>query len=73
MEFIERLKESPESFRISKSQAKDLKKFMKKDVVYTETGELIDSRKLKAMLECFIAVEKINKDELRREVDLILA
>ena len=29
--------------------------------------------KLKAMLECFIAVEKINKEELRREVNLVLA
>lgn len=57
LEFIEKLKVSPESFRISNSQAKDLKKFLKKDLVHTETGELIDSRKLKAMLD----MDKINE------------
>jgi len=57
LEFIDKLKESPESFRVSKSQAKDLKKFMKKDVVHTETGEVIDSNKLKAMLD----TDKINE------------
>ena len=29
--------------------------------------------KLKAMLDSFIAVEKINKEELRKEVDMVLA
>ena len=57
LEFIEKLKASPESFRISKSQTKDLKKFMKKDVENTITGEIIDSHKLKAMLD----EEKINE------------
>lgn len=57
LEFIEKLKASPESFRVSKSQAKDLKKFMKKNVENTETGEIIDSHKLKAMLD----EEKINE------------
>lgn len=57
LEFIEKLKASPESFRVSKSQAKDLKKFMKKDVENTDTGEIIDSSKLKAMLD----EDKINE------------
>ncbi len=57
LEFVEKLKASPESFRISKSQAKDLKKFMKKDVENTITGEIIDSSKLKAMLD----EDKINE------------
>lgn len=51
LEFIEKLKSSPASFRISKSQAKELKKFLKKDVENTDTGELIDSHKLKAMID----------------------
>ena len=51
LEFIEKLKTSPENFRISKSQSKDLKKFLKKDVENTDTGEIIDSRKLNAMLD----------------------
>ena len=57
LEFIEKLKASPESFRISKAQAKDLRKFIKKDVENTDTGEIIDSKKLKAMLD----YEKINE------------
>lgn len=56
LEFIEKLKESPENFRISKSQSKDLKKFLKKDVENIDTGEIVDSTKLKAMLD----EEKIN-------------
>lgn len=56
LEFIEKLKTSPENFRISKSQSKDLKKFLKKDVENIDTGEIIDSTKLKAMLD----EEKIN-------------
>lgn len=56
LEFIEKLKTSPENFRISKSQSKDLKKFLKKDLENIETGEVIDSTKLKAMLD----EEKIN-------------
>ncbi len=57
LEFIERLKASPESFRISKSQSKDLKKFMKKDVENIDTGEVLDSTKLKGMLD----EDKINE------------
>ena len=57
LDFIEKLKASPESFRVSKSQAKDLKKFMKKDVENTITGEVVDSSKLKAMLD----EDKINE------------
>lgn len=56
LEFIEKLKTSPENFRISKSQSKDLKKFLKKDLENIDTGEVIDSTRLKAMLD----EEKIN-------------
>ncbi|MBO5095644.1 MAG: IS1634 family transposase [Bacilli bacterium] len=56
LEFIEKLKKSPENFRISKSQSKDLKKFLKKDVENIDTGEVLDSTKLKALLD----EEKLN-------------
>lgn len=56
LEFIERLKTSPENFRISKSQSKDLKKFLKNDVENVDTGEILDSNKLKALLD----MDKIN-------------
>ena len=51
LEFIEKLKQSPERFRISKAQSKDLKKFLKKDLENIKTGELIDSGDLKAILD----------------------
>lgn len=56
LDFIEKLKNSPESFRISKAQAKDLKKFLKSDVENIDTGEIINSHKLKAMLD----MDKVN-------------
>ena len=43
LEFIEKLKTSPENFRISKSQSKDLKKFLKKDVENIDTCLLYTS------------------------------
>lgn len=56
LDFIEKLKNSPESFRISKAQAKDLKKFLKSDVENIDTGEIINSHKLRAMLD----MDKVN-------------
>lgn len=57
LDFLDKLKVSPENFRISKTQAKDLKKFMKRDVEYTLTGEMINSKNLKALLD----EDKINE------------
>lgn len=42
-------------------------------VVKDYSDKFTREEKLKAMLECFIAVERISKDELRREVDIVLA
>lgn len=57
LEFIGKLKNNPENFRISKSQSRDLKKFLKRDIENVDTGELLDSNKLKAMID----EEKVNK------------
>lgn len=57
LEFIGKLKNNPENFRISKSQSRDLKKFLKRDIENVDTGELLDSKKLKAMID----EEKVNK------------
>jgi len=56
LEFIEKLKNNPESFRISKTQVSSLKKFIKKEFINELTGEVIDSNKLKAIID----EEKIN-------------
>lgn len=51
LEFIKKLKESPESFRVTKAQAGSLKRFISKEVLNKETGEVFDSRKLLAMID----------------------
>lgn len=57
LDFIEKFKSSSENFRITKSQSKDLKKFLKKDVENTDTGEILDSSKLRAIID----YEKVNQ------------
>ncbi len=56
LDFIEKLKNNPESFRITKTQVSSLKKFIKKDFINEITGEVIDSNQLKAIID----EEKIN-------------
>ena len=51
LKFIEKLKESPSSFRVTKSQAGSIKRFLSKDVVNRDTGEIYDSRKLLSMID----------------------
>lgn len=57
LEFIEKLKISPESFRITKTQSNSLKKFLKSELVNSKTGEILNSKDLKA----FVDFDKINK------------
>lgn len=51
MDFIKKLKENPENFRISKTESKQLKKFLKKECLNKVTGEVLDSSKIVAMLD----------------------
>ena len=51
LEFIKKLQESPDSFRATKAQAGSLKRFVSKEVLNKETGEVLDSRKLLAMID----------------------
>lgn len=57
LEFIEKLKISPDSFRITKTQSNSLKKFLKSELVNSKTGEILNSKDLKA----FVDFDKINK------------
>lgn len=57
-EFIQKLRENPRNFRISALQAKIIRKYLKKDMVHQETGEILDSTKILAMLD----EEKLNKE-----------
>lgn len=51
LEFIEKVQESPENFRMTSVQAKSIKKYLKKDVINEETGELIDSSKVRSLID----------------------
>lgn len=57
LDFLEKLEKNPDKFKITKSQSKNLKKFIKKDFINQETGECIDSNKIKMMID----YEKVNK------------
>ena len=51
IEFLRKLKETPANFRVSTTQIKNLKKYFKKELVNVETGEAIDSTKLRALID----------------------
>jgi len=51
LEFLDKLMESPENFRITATQAKSLRRFIDKNMVNEKTGEIVDSSKLKAMID----------------------
>ena len=51
LEFIEKLLENPNGFRVKKTQAKNIRQFLKNEVVNDETGEVFNSSQLKSMLD----------------------
>ena len=51
LDFIEKLKANPAGFRVSAAQSRSLKRFMTKEVMHKETGEILDSGKLLSMID----------------------
>ena len=51
LDFLERLRQNPASFRITAIQSNKLKKFFKREFVHKDTGEIIESGKLLGMLD----------------------
>jgi len=51
LEFLDKLMETPENFRITATQAKSLRKFMDKNMVNEKTGEVVNSHELRAMID----------------------
>ena len=51
LEFVEELRKNPNGFRVTKASYRSLRKFLKKKVVNTETGEELDGTKLRAMID----------------------
>ena len=57
LEFIDKLQKNPENFRITKSQSSSLRKFLKKELINDKTGEILNSKDLKTLID----FDKINK------------
>lgn len=58
LEVIRKIQQSPRNFRITSTQSKSIRKYLRKDVLNTETGELLDSDSIKPLLD----IEKIEKE-----------
>lgn len=57
LDFVDQLEKNPKNFRITKAQSKSIKKFLKKECINDETGEILDSNKLKMIID----KDKINR------------
>lgn len=57
LEFIDKLEKNPEFFRITKMQNNNLKKFLKDDIININTGEVLNSKDVKLIID----YDKINK------------
>lgn len=57
LDFVDQLEKNPNNFRITKAQSKNIKKFLKKECINDETGEILDSNKLKMIID----KDKINR------------
>ena len=51
LDFVERLRANPAGFRVSAAQSKSLKKFLKDEYLNKKTNEVVDGRKLVAMID----------------------
>lgn len=62
LDFLKKLRNSPENFRITSVQSKSIRKYLRKDVLNADTGELLDSSKVKALLD---------EDKIKAETELM--
>lgn len=51
LDFIEKLRANPAGFRVSAAQSKSLKRFLKDEYLNKKTNEVVDGRKLVAMID----------------------
>ena len=51
LEFLQKLQEHPENFRITAVQSKALRKFFKKECINEKTGEILDSSKIRGFVD----------------------
>lgn len=60
LEFLKKLEQSPHSFRVTAGESKTLRKFFRRQYLNTKTGEVVDSAKLRAMVD-FKKVEEYRR------------
>lgn len=51
LDFLKKLEEAPQNFRITALESKSLKRFLKKECINTKTGEIINSSDMKACID----------------------
>ncbi len=51
LDFVKKLQETPENFRITALQNKSIQKYLKKEYINESTGEVLNSSEIKAMLD----------------------
>ena len=51
LDFLKKLEEHPENFRITAVQSKTLRKFFKKECINEKTGEILESSKIRAFID----------------------
>ena len=51
LDFLKKLEENPENFRITALQSKSLRKFFKKECVNKTSGELLDSKDIRPLID----------------------
>ena len=62
LEFIEKLIESPNSFRITSIQSKSIRRFLKNEYLNLDSGELLDSSRLRSAID----IDKVS--EFKKEM-----
>lgn len=61
LEFLEKLEKSPENFRITAIQSKSIRKFLKKECMNRQTGELLNSSEIRPLID-FEKVAKFREE-----------
>ena len=51
LDFLDKLMQDPNSFRVTAAQSKSIKKFLKNEFLHVDSGELLDSSKLRSVID----------------------
>ncbi|MBO4228975.1 MAG: IS1634 family transposase, partial [Clostridia bacterium] len=51
LDFLDKLIQSPNSFRVTASQSKSVRRFLKNEFLHIDTGEFLDAAKLRSVLD----------------------